>query len=93
MENKDIKPQPSNSDSHPKPTDNAQALVETIIPSTEEKAGTTTKIEPTDTKTDTADENKEQEEVSSSKADEQTSAKDDEAKNNDESDEIETVAP
>ena len=93
MENKDNKPQRTNSDSHPKPTDEAQSLVETIIPSTEEKASTTTKVEPTDTKTDTADVNKEQEEVISSKAEENSYVKDDEAKNNDESDEIETVAP
>jgi len=97
MENQDIKPQVSNSNPHPKPADDAQSLVETIIPSTEEKASTTTKVEQADDKSEnaTAKENKndgEQTDVNSEEINIETT---DEAgkDEHDEGDKIETVAP
>ena len=88
MENQDIKPQVSNSNPHPKPADDAQSLVETIIPSTEEKESTTTKAEQTGDKPgkDTA---KEKEDDGKAEEKNTENGKD----GQDEGDKIETVAP
>lgn len=97
MENQDIKPQVSNSNPHPKPADDAQSLVETIIPSTEEKASTTTKVEQTDdaSETTTAKEKEEgskKDDVESKENDTKTNASAGKDGHN-EGDKIETVAP
>jgi len=97
MENQDIKPQVSNSNPHPKPAEDAQSLVETIIPSTEEKASTTTKVEQADDKSENAtdkekEDDGEQTDVNSEEINIETT---DEASKDahNEGDKIETVAP
>jgi len=97
MENQDIKPQVSNSNPHPKPADDAQSLVETIIPSTEEKESTTTKVEQTDNKSEkpVAKETEEDGGQADVKAEEQENKANDKVgkDEHDEGDKIETVAP
>ena len=91
MENKEIKPQISNSNPDPKPTEDAQSLVETIIPSTEDSASTTTKEQ-------AAEENSSAdaaEDKSDAKAEAETPGGDEKPEQDagDDADEIETVAP
>jgi len=92
MENQDIKPQVSNSNPHPKPADDAQSLVETIIPSTEEKASTTTKAEQTGDKPEKDTAKKKEDDVKAEENDTEATAEDGKDAD-DEGDKIETVAP
>lgn len=97
MENQDIKPQVSNSNPQPKPTDDAQSLVETIIPSTEEKASSTTKVEQASSKSESPITKKKEDdgEQTDANSEETNIETTDEAckDQHDEGDKIETVAP
>ncbi|MCZ4221973.1 hypothetical protein [Pedobacter rhodius] len=88
MENQDkntVKP-------HPKPSDDAQSLVETIIPSTEDKASTTTQVEQPEIKESEKAVDKEKD-TDEEELPGNTDEKEAEKHGNDEGDKIETVAP
>ncbi|GGI24298.1 hypothetical protein [Pedobacter mendelii] len=73
---------------HPKPSDDAQSQIETIIPSTESEESTTTKVENQEVK------NTEPEQEPADKVEkEETKEKPQPKSENDKGDEIETVSP
>lgn len=92
MENRD------KNTNHPKPSDDAQSLVETIIPSTEDEASTTTKVESEvkeseEKNTEAGNEKSDEVKPDTKDSNEGEGSKQDEQKKNDAGDKIETVAP
>jgi|GEM_PF-1267568 len=87
MENQDV-------NKHPKPQDDAQSLVETIVPSTEEKPSTTTKPDAGNGKAAAPSPEEKTEDVAKDdKADDRDSGEVEQEKPSGKGDDIETVAP